>query len=36
MDVAGEGIVKIPDFGLAKLAGQTKVSKTSTTVETVA
>ncbi len=31
-----DGVAKILDFGLAKLAGQTKVTKTGTTVGTVA
>ena len=34
--VTRDGVVKILDFGLAKLAGQTKVTKTGTTVGTVA
>jgi tetratricopeptide (TPR) repeat protein len=34
--VTSDGAVKILDFGLAKLAGQTKVTKTGTTVGTVA
>jgi len=34
--ITRDGVVKIVDFGLAKLAGQTKVTKTGTTVGTVA
>jgi serine/threonine-protein kinase len=34
--VTGDGIAKILDFGLAKLAGQTKVTRTGTTLGTVA
>jgi serine/threonine protein kinase/tetratricopeptide (TPR) repeat protein len=34
--VTGDGVVKILDFGLAKLAGQTRITKTGTTVGTVA
>ncbi|UCG52289.1 MAG: protein kinase [Candidatus Latescibacterota bacterium] len=34
--ITSDGVVKILDFGLAKLAGQTKVTKTGTTVGTVA
>jgi tetratricopeptide (TPR) repeat protein/tRNA A-37 threonylcarbamoyl transferase component Bud32 len=34
--ITSDGVVKIVDFGLAKLAGQTKVTKTGTTVGTVA
>jgi serine/threonine-protein kinase len=34
--ITSDGIVKILDFGLAKLAGQTKLTKTGTTVGTVA
>ncbi|NIM20445.1 MAG: protein kinase [Candidatus Latescibacteria bacterium] len=34
--ITGDGLVKIVDFGLAKLAGRTKVTKTGTTVGTVA
>ncbi len=34
--VTSDGVVKIPDFGLAKLAGQTRVTKTGTTVGTLA
>ncbi len=34
--LTNDGIVKILDFGLAKLAGQTRVTKTGTTVGTVA
>ncbi len=34
--VAENGQVKITDFGLAKLAGQTKITKTGTTMGTVA
>lgn len=33
--LTGDGVVKVVDFGLAKLAGQTKVTKTGTTVGTV-
>ena len=33
--VTKDGVVKILDFGLAKLAGQTKMTKTGTTVGTV-
>ncbi len=33
--VTTDGVVKILDFGLAKLAGQTKMTKTGTTVGTV-
>jgi len=34
--VTRDGVVKLLDFGLAKLAGQTKVTRTGTTVGTVA
>jgi serine/threonine protein kinase/Tfp pilus assembly protein PilF len=34
--IADDGIVKILDFGLAKLAGQVKLTKTGTTIGTVA
>jgi serine/threonine protein kinase len=34
--ITSDGVVKIVDFGLAKLAGQTKVTKTGTTVGTIA
>jgi non-specific serine/threonine protein kinase len=34
--ITRDGVVKIVDFGLAKLSGQTKVTKTGTTVGTVA
>ncbi len=34
--VTSDGVVKIVDFGLAKLAGKTTVTKTGTTVGTVA
>jgi TolB-like protein/tRNA A-37 threonylcarbamoyl transferase component Bud32 len=34
--ITSDGVVKIVDFGLAKLAGQTKLTKTGTTVGTVA
>ncbi len=34
--ITSDGVVKILDFGLAKLAGQTKVTKTGMTVGTVA
>jgi len=34
--ITSDGVVKVVDFGLAKLAGQTRVTKTGTTVGTVA
>ncbi|MBW1915598.1 MAG: protein kinase [Deltaproteobacteria bacterium] len=34
--VTGDGVVKILDFGLAKLRGQTRLTKTGTTMGTVA
>jgi len=34
--ITSDGVVKILDFGLAKLKGQTKITKTGTTVGTVA
>jgi serine/threonine protein kinase/Tfp pilus assembly protein PilF len=34
--ITSDGVVKVMDFGLAKLAGQTRLTKTGTTVGTVA
>jgi serine/threonine protein kinase/tetratricopeptide (TPR) repeat protein len=34
--ITSDGVVKIVDFGLAKLGGQTRVTKTGTTVGTIA
>ncbi len=34
--ITGDGVVKIMDFGLAKLAGQTRLTRAGTTVGTVA
>jgi serine/threonine protein kinase len=34
--ITSDGVAKIMDFGLAKLAGQTKLTRTGSTVGTVA